>query len=132
LSLYTPQVGERSPELLMPAHRQWLVSALPALHARYPALLMTDGMAEALAHPPADPDHCVFSRMSINYSADLQTQVQPCFFGGQPDCSQCGCAVTAALLWIGNKKFLGVRAAQIMETSIAIGTVTARAVRGRM
>src|ERR1700750_2570638 len=45
-------------------------------------LLMTPAIARGFATPPADPSHCVFSRVSVNDSADLQTRVQPCFFGG--------------------------------------------------
>jgi hypothetical protein len=67
------------------------------LKERYESLLMTPGIAEAFAASPHSPHECIFSRMSVNYSADLRTRIQPCFFGGQPDCDQCGCAVTAGL-----------------------------------
>lgn len=124
LSIYTPQVGENSPQMLTPAERRRLLDQLVPLKAKYPALLMTAGIAEALNHPPANPDQCVFSRVSVNYSADLKTQVQPCFFGGQPDCRQCGCAVTAGLHWIGSKRILGpVRASHVMEATIALGSL---------
>lgn len=133
LSLYTPQIGEQSVEMLTPEQRQMLIRELPRLKLKYDALLMTDGIAEALATPPSDPDHCVFSRMSLNYSADLKTQVQPCFFGGEPDCRQCGCAVTAGLHWIGRKRMLGpLRAAHLMEASVAIGALVSRTASGRM
>ena len=133
LSLYTPQIGEHSAEMLTPAQRQFLIRELPRLKATYEALLMTDGMAEALASPPSDPDHCVFSRMSVNYTADLATKVQPCFFGGEPDCRQCGCAVTAGLHWVGQKRVLGpLRLAHIMEASVAIGSLVSETADGRM
>ena len=80
-----------------------LVRQLPELKDIYPALLMTHGIAEAFGSPPANPTECIFSRLSVNYSADLKTQVDPSFFGGQPDCRQCGCAVTAGLHWVGTK-----------------------------
>jgi len=133
VSLYTPQIGEQSREMLTPAQRRAVTAELPALQVRYPALLMTRGIAEALGTPPLDPDHCVFSRMSVNYSADLKTQVQPCFFGGEPDCRQCGCAVTAGLHWIGRKRVVGpIRLSHLMEGSIAIGSLVARTNPGRM
>jgi len=133
VSLYTPQVGEQSREMLSPAQRRAVTAELPALEARYPALLMTRGIAEAMGTPPPDPDHCVFSRMSVNYSADLKTQVQPCFFGGEPDCRQCGCAVTAGLQWIGRKRVVGpIRLSHLMEGSIAVGSLVARSSPGRM
>src|SRR5262245_10140924 len=132
-SIYTPQLGEDSPQMLTPLERRRLVAQLTALKSRYPALLMTRGIAEALGSPPASPDDCVFSRMSVNYSADLKTQVQPCFFGGQPDCRQCGCAVTAGLHWIGSKKVLGpLRLSHLMEASIAVGAMVSRRSRSRM
>jgi MoaA/NifB/PqqE/SkfB family radical SAM enzyme len=133
LSLYTPQIGEQSAEMLTPEQRGWLIRELPRLKRKYDALLMTDGIAEAFETPPSDPDHCVFSRMSLNYSADLRTQVQPCFFGGEPDCRQCGCAVTAGLHWIGRKRLLGpLRAAHVMEASVAVGSLVSRTASGRM
>ena len=132
-SIYTPQVGEHSREMLTQHQREVLVAQFPALKNRYPALLMTDGIAEAFLSPPRNPDQCVFARASVNYSADLKTQVQPCFFGGEPDCRQCGCVVTAGLHSIGRKRVLGpIRASHIMETSIAIGALTRRATRGRL
>src|SRR5262249_10495146 len=74
LNLYTPQIGEQSPEMITPAQREALVPELLRLSGRYPALLMTPGIANALATPPANPDECVFSRVSVNYSADLKTK----------------------------------------------------------
>jgi organic radical activating enzyme len=133
MSLYTPQVGEESPEMLTPAQRQTLVLELIRLSKRYPALLMTPGIAEAFATPPANPDQCVFSRMSVNYSADLKTRVQPCFYGGEPDCRQCGCAVTAGLHWIGNKRVFGpIRLKNVMESSIALGNLMPHVESSRM
>jgi hypothetical protein len=133
LSLYTPQVGEQSREMLTPAQRQALIPDLIRLSERYPALLMTPGIAEPLAAPPANPDQCVFSRVSVNYSADLRTKVQPCFFGGDPDCRQCGCAVTAGLHWIGGKRLLGpIRLKHLMESSIAIGNLMPHLESSRM
>jgi len=132
-SIYTPQIGEDSPQMLTPAQRQDLITQLPNLGRRYPALLMNDGIARAFASPPANPEQCIFSRMSVNYSADLQTQVQPCFFGGQPDCRQCGCAVTAGLHWVGTRRLLGpIRASHVMKASIAVGAFASGARRGRL
>ena len=133
LSLYTPQVGEQSAEMLTSAQRLQLVGELKVLCERYPALLMTPGIADAFATPPANPDQCVFSRMSVNYTADLKTRVQPCFFGGEPDCSQCGCAVTAGLHWVSRKRVLGpVRLSHLMESSIAIGDLMPHMESSRM
>jgi MoaA/NifB/PqqE/SkfB family radical SAM enzyme len=133
LSIYTPQVGEASAEMLTPDQRARLVAALPLLKQQFPALLMTAGIAEAFGTPPANPTECIFSRMSMNYSADLQTQVQPCFFGGEPDCRQCGCAVTAGLHWVGTQRILGpIRASHLMHALVAIGRTVSRVRRGRL
>jgi hypothetical protein len=83
---------------------------------------MVDGVARAFGHPPSAPNECTFSKLSVNYSADLKTQVQPCVFGGNPDCSQCGCGVTALLHHVGTLKVAGpLRASHLMNSSIAIG-----------
>jgi MoaA/NifB/PqqE/SkfB family radical SAM enzyme len=90
VSLYTPQIGEQSVEMLTSADRELIARQLPPLSKQYPDLLTTEGIARAIIHPPRNPDDCLFSKMSANYSADLQSRVEPCVFGGAPDCSQCG------------------------------------------
>jgi hypothetical protein len=133
VSIYTPQVGELSVEKLTAELRRELIRQLPILKERYPALLMTPGIADAFATPPSNPQECVFSRVSVNYSADLKTQIQPCFFGGTPDCSQCGCAVTAGLHWIGRKRVLGpIRLEHMMNACVAVGRFAMAARRGRL
>src|SRR2546428_5065312 len=107
VSVYTPQVGEQSAEMLAPADRIHLARSLPSLSKQYRKLLITEGMADAIVHPPSSPDDCLFSKMSANYSADLQSRVEPCVFGGAPDCSQCGCAISSALHWIRTIKLAG-------------------------
>ena len=133
VSIYTPQMGELSAEIPTPELRRELIRQLPILKERYPALLMTPGIAEAFATPPSNPRECVFSRVSVNYSADLKTQIQPCFFGGTPDCGRCGCAVTAGLHWIGKKRVLGpIRLEHLMNASVAIGRFAMAARGGRL
>ncbi len=126
-SIYTPQIGEQSEEMLTPENRRTLVRQLPGLKRRFPALWMTDGIAEAFGSPPTCPSDCTFSKISVNYSADLKTRIEPCFFGGEPDCSQCGCAVSGALHWIGNRDVIGpLKASHLMKASIAIGSFVNR------
>lgn len=122
VSLYTPQVGENSPELLHPADRERVALELPRLAERYPKLLLPRGMARAFVTPPTDPDDCLFSKMSVNYSADLRTHVEPCVFGGTPDCSQCGCSISTALHWIRDVNIAGpLRVGHMLRGSLAIG-----------
>lgn len=127
VSLYSPQQGETSEERLTQQQREYIVGELPRLRSIYPKLLTPEGYAQALLHPPASPDKCTFSKMSKNYSADLTTRVEPCVFGGNPDCSQCGCSVSAALHWISEYKLLGpVKIKHALLPSMALGTVMAK------
>jgi MoaA/NifB/PqqE/SkfB family radical SAM enzyme len=124
LSLYTPQQGEDSEEKLTLESRRRLLEMLPVLKQRYPGLILPQGGTNAFAHPPKDPGSCTFSRVSVNYSADLKTRVEPCFFGGNPDCSQCGCAVSAGLHWLHERPLaLGLKAGHLIDASLALGHV---------
>lgn len=127
MSTYTPQVRERSPEMLTAESRVRLIALLPEFRSRFPKLLMDSRTPTALAHPPASPGHCSFARMSINYSADLATRVEPCIFGGTPDCSQCGCAISVALHAIQDAKVKGpVRVRHLVNASTRIGATVNR------
>ena len=122
ISIYTPQAGEQSPEMLTFDDRISLARQLPSLHQRYPKLLTNEGIANAIVDTPADPDDCLFSKMSVNYSADLRSRVEPCVFGGNPDCSQCGCAISSGLHWIKSIKLAGpVKIDHFVRSSIAVG-----------
>ena len=127
MSVYTPQVGEQSAEMLTSDERQTIARELPSLHKQYPKLLITEGMARAFVHPPSNPGDCLFSKMSANYSADLQSRVEPCVFGGSPDCSQCGCAISSALHWIRTIKLAGpVKIDHFIGGSIGVGLLVNR------
>jgi hypothetical protein len=113
--------------MLTPEARRQLVARLPDLNRRFPKFWMHDGVARAFGDPPSSPDLCTFAKMSVNYSADLETQVEPCVFGGNPDCSQCGCGVTALLHHVGTLRIAGpLRARHVMHSSIAIGRFVSR------
>jgi MoaA/NifB/PqqE/SkfB family radical SAM enzyme len=127
VSVYTPQVGEQSPEMLTPVDREVLARALPSLNRQYPKLLITEGMAEAILHPPSNPEECLFSKMSANYSADLKSRVEPCVFGGAPDCSQCGCTISSALHWIRTIRVAGpLKVDHFVRGSIGVGKLVNR------
>jgi hypothetical protein len=129
LSIYTPQRGEQTAEMLTPENRQSLADQLPMLARRHPKLLVPDGMAGAFLHPPSSPAECIFSRMSVNYTADLRTQVEPCIFGGDPDCSQCGCSISAGLHWVGGLQIAGpLRVRHLVWSSMAVGAVVNRVI----
>ncbi len=127
VSLYTPQVGEQSSENLKLEDRRFLALKLPTLTARYPKLSMNRGIASTFIDPPKSPDDCLFAKMSSNFSADLRSQVEPCIFGGSPDCSQCGCAISSALHWIRTREIAGpFRIDHLIEASIKVGLVMNR------
>ena len=127
VSLYTPQIGEHSAEMLTPEDRQRVADELPRLRLRFGKLLMHEGVGRAFVAPPANPQECLFAAMSVNYSADLRTRVEPCVFGGTPDCSQCGCAISSGLHWIKDESVVGpLKVGHMVRASIKIGRAVAR------
>jgi len=127
VSLYTPQIGEQSAEMLLPEDRAVIARELPSLAKRFPKLLFNEGLAKAFLNPPKDPGDCVFARMSANYSADLRSRVEPCVFGGSPDCSQCGCAISSGLHWIRTVDVAGpLKVGHFIQSSINIGRLVNR------
>jgi len=130
VSLYSPQMGEESPERLSPEDRERIAVELPRLRRRYGKLLLPEGMARAFVNPPKNPNDCLFSKLSMNYSADLKSHVEPCVFGGNPDCSQCGCSISSALHWIREAKIAGpLRVGHMVRGSLAVGSAVTK-VRG--
>jgi MoaA/NifB/PqqE/SkfB family radical SAM enzyme len=126
-SIYTPQRGESSPEMLLPEDRRRLAAELPGMSRRFPKLMLPGGMAGAFVHPPESPSQCLFAKMSVNYTADLKTNVEPCVFGGNPDCSQCGCSISAGLHWIGGLSVAGpLRVNHLVRASVATGAAVNR------
>jgi hypothetical protein len=68
---------------------------------------MHDIVIDEMANPPSSPKECIFARTTQTISADLKTQITPCQFGGDPDCSQCGCIASMGLAAVGHHKVLG-------------------------
>lgn len=130
VSLYSPQIGEESAERLSAEDRERVARELPRLRSIYPKLLLPEGMARAFVNPPNNPEDCLFSKLSLNYSADLRTRVEPCVFGGTPDCSQCGCSISSALHWIRDVRIAGpVKVGHLVQSSLAVGSAV-RNLRG--
>jgi MoaA/NifB/PqqE/SkfB family radical SAM enzyme len=127
MSLYTPQIGEESEERLTEDDRQRVVADLMALRLRYPKLEAPEGMLRVYANPPESPAECVFARTTTSFSADLTTRIEPCQFGGAPDCSQCGCVASAGLAAVARHKLWGfVPVGAIFTGSVAVGEVVRR------
>ena len=126
-SLYTPQLGEDSPERLQPEDRERVVAALMHLRSMYPKLKMPKGLLEAYTQPPRNPDECIFAQTTTCVSADFERQIAPCQFGGTPDCANCGCMASAALGAVGRHVLPGgIRVAAIFNRSLRLGAKVRR------
>jgi MoaA/NifB/PqqE/SkfB family radical SAM enzyme len=106
-SLFTPQRGATDPEILSPSQRASVIEQLRVLRKKYPILDMPEAVIDEIAAPPDSPDACIFARTTETISADLETQITPCQFGGEPDCSQCGCIASMGLAAVGHHKLVG-------------------------
>jgi MoaA/NifB/PqqE/SkfB family radical SAM enzyme len=127
VSLYTPQIGEASPERLEPEDRQRIVAALMLLRTRFPKLRMPRGMIEVYTAPPASPDECIFAQTTTCISADFTRQISPCQFGGKPDCSNCGCIASAGLEAVGRHRLPGgLPVGAIFNASLRVGRTLRR------
>jgi sulfatase maturation enzyme AslB (radical SAM superfamily) len=127
ISLYTPQKGEISAERLTPTDRATVIAELRRLMPRIKKLQMLEGMLRVYAKPPASPDQCVFAQTTDCYSADLERRITPCQFGGNPDCSNCGCIASAGLEAIGRHKLRGgLPVGRIFYASLHVGRAVDR------
>jgi MoaA/NifB/PqqE/SkfB family radical SAM enzyme len=106
-SLFTPQRGATDPEILTPFQRIAVMNELRRLRPLFPKLDMHDIVIDEIANPPRNPAECIFARTTETISADLKTQITPCQFGGNPDCSQCGCIASMGLAAVGHHKVIG-------------------------
>lgn len=107
-SLFTPQIGAGDREILDPPTRAWVIDKIESMKMRFPKLDMPQLVIDGYRKPPASPDECIFSRTTLNLTANLTDRVAPCQFGGSPDCSQCGCIASAGLAAVGEYKLFGV------------------------
>jgi len=127
-SLYTPQVGEVSPEILTSHDRERVIANLMLLRNQYRKIRMPEGLLKKYAVPPENPDECIFAQTTSCVSADFEHRITPCQFGGNPDCSQCGCIASAGLAAVGAHRLPGgIRVGALFETSLKIG----RLLKGR-
>jgi MoaA/NifB/PqqE/SkfB family radical SAM enzyme len=106
-SLFTPQRGAVGPEILTAEQRSFIVEDLLKLRERYPILDMHESLIREMLTPPSSPAACIFARTTQTISADLKTRITPCQFGGDPDCSQCGCIASMGLAAVGHHRVLG-------------------------
>ena len=130
-SLYTPQKGERSDERLTRADRQRVVEEIAGLHAGEPKLHdMIPAVMQGYLRPPQNPDECIFAKTTACLSADLKHPITPCQYGGDPDCTECGCMASVGLAALGEHRLGGVMPLRtIFDGSFRVGAA-ARRLRG--
>lgn len=121
MSMFTPQMGATGLEILTREERAQAVKELLHLRRFFPKLDMPEGLIQEFLHPPESPETCIFAQTTHTISADLKSKITPCQFGGNPDCSQCGCVASMGLAAVGNYKLaLGVTAGDIYWASNSI------------
>ncbi|OFW15139.1 MAG: radical SAM protein [Acidobacteria bacterium RIFCSPLOWO2_12_FULL_67_14] len=127
MSLYTPQRGEISAERLSAADRARVIADLRRLRHAFSKLQLLDGMLNVYARPPESPDDCIFAQTTSCVSSDLERRITPCQFGGDPDCSNCGCIASAGLEAIGRHRLAGgLPVGRIFYASLQVGRTVAR------
>jgi sulfatase maturation enzyme AslB (radical SAM superfamily) len=107
-SIFTPQIGEEATEILPPDEREAVLEEIARLRPLFPKLYMPNVVLEGYRRPPKSPKECIFARTTFSITADLEGRITPCQFGGNPDCSQCGCIASAGLKSIGDYQLFGV------------------------
>jgi len=126
-SMFTPQVGNEMPEILSLEERQRAIEVLVQLRKQYPKLDMAEKVIRQFASPPHRPQDCVFALTTQTLSADLKTKITPCQFGGNPDCTSCGCVASMYLTAVAAHKLGGILpVGAIFKASIKIGQTRAR------
>ncbi|MBI4887947.1 MAG: radical SAM protein [Acidobacteria bacterium] len=126
VSLYTPQKGELSAERLTAADRARVIADLRRLRPQISKLQMLDGMLNVYARPPATPEECIFAQTTACVSSDMERRITPCQFGGNPDCSNCGCIASAGLEAIGRHRLGGgIPVGKIFYASLRVGRAMA-------
>ncbi|MGH9880153.1 MAG: radical SAM protein [Pyrinomonadaceae bacterium] len=126
-SLFTPQRDAQETEILSQSERNQVLTDLAGLVPHFPKIRLARAVVENYRNPPQSPAECIFARTTLSLAADLKTRITPCQFGGNPDCSQCGCYASAGLKAVGDHRLLGfVPVSKIFKASDAIGKATAR------
>jgi MoaA/NifB/PqqE/SkfB family radical SAM enzyme len=130
-SLFTPQRGATDSEILSFEQRDAIIAELLRVRALYPRLDMDEPTIREFATPPKSPRECIFARTTETISADLTSKITPCQFGGDPDCSRCGCMASMGLAAIGHHRVGPITLGQIFRTSDRIGQAW-RSLRSRL
>jgi MoaA/NifB/PqqE/SkfB family radical SAM enzyme len=131
-SIFTPQVGAQSEEMLKRHERMQVIAEMADLRKQYPKLDMSEGMIRQFRSPPQHPKDCVFALTTRILSADFKTEITPCQFGGNPDCASCGCIASMGLAAVAGHKLGGlIRVGTIFNASIKAGQAWSKATAQR-
>ena len=122
MSIFTPQQGATNEEIVSAEERIGIIDELRELRLRYPILDMNEAVLREFLSPPQSPAECIFARCTQTISADLKTRISPCQFGGNPDCSQCGCLASMGLAAIGHHELApGITLGRLFNASERLG-----------
>jgi MoaA/NifB/PqqE/SkfB family radical SAM enzyme len=129
-SLFTPQIGDQLPEMLTPPERRQAIADMLELRRQFPKMDMLEGLIRQFATPPQSPQECVFALTTQTISADLETKIVPCQFGGKPDCASCGCIASMGLAAVAAHKLGGfIPVGAIFRASVRIGQARSKRTR---
>jgi MoaA/NifB/PqqE/SkfB family radical SAM enzyme len=127
MSIFTPQIGAHDEEILSAEERMNVLDELSAMRTVMPKLYLPDQVIEGFKRPPKSPEECIFARTTLTVTADLKSKIVPCQFGGNPDCSQCGCMASAGLKAVGDFRLFGfLPLRSIFNVSSSIGSMAAK------
>jgi MoaA/NifB/PqqE/SkfB family radical SAM enzyme len=127
MSIFTPQRGAQNVECLTSEERKGVVETLLRFRRDARKLDMPERVIREFLNPPASPGQCIFAQTTRTFSADFKTRVEPCQFGGDPDCSRCGCIASMGLAAVGHRQLVGpITAGHVFWASQAIGRVVER------
>ena len=121
MSIFTPQRGASNIECLSFAERSSVVETLLRVRREQRKLDMLESAINEFLSPPGSPEQCIFAQTTRTLSADFTTRVEPCQFGGDPDCSRCGCYASMGLAAVGRHKLGPITTGGIFWASHAIG-----------
>jgi organic radical activating enzyme len=127
VSLYSPQRGEQTTEMLPTECRREVAARAASCRSATGCVAAPQELTDAFVTPPKDARSCTYALISRNYTADLTTTVEPCVLGGAPDCSECGCAVSAALHGVAGVKLLGpLKVRHLIRASTSMASLVTR------
>jgi hypothetical protein len=104
-----------------------VIAELRRLMPMFSKLQLPEAVLNVYAAPPDSPENCIFAKTTECYSSDLERRITPCQFGGNPDCSNCGCLASAGLEAIGRHHLGGgLPIGRIFYASLRVGRAVER------